>query len=444
MKAINRSLAALKILTGDESIQTMPQGISFQNTLACNLRCPHCQTHGTEKDRKYFNSIRMSQDMLYRVAYEVLPTADEYLLTVSGEPLTTQNMNGLLREFAPYNAKIEMHTNGTLITPEILVDLLPAAKGIHVSIDGATPFVLEATRRGAKYEKLMHNIRLLTRCVELLPDQMRPTIYFGCTIMASNVRELSAIVELANVLGVQQVYGYFVVIYHDELKQEDIRLHKALYNACRQQAVQTANRLGVYLCIPPAFEGVLPSTEGPLGGDERIIKHFPDDYLKSINAVQELSDLVNIEAVEEQAVRVRDQILGRLKSKGVFRIHGEIGGWLRKNVELKRLKGYYRRTLKRHQIIVEEALTSANPKKIKCCESLHRRIYLSPTGEVTPCCYIYEPLGNVSNERIRDIWNGETYRKFRARFLSENPPKECIGCHNISYIHPADLVREFC
>uniref|UniRef100_A0A7C4RRG0 Radical SAM/SPASM domain-containing protein n=1 Tax=Desulfatirhabdium butyrativorans TaxID=340467 RepID=A0A7C4RRG0_9BACT len=444
MKTINRSLAALKILTGDECIRTMPQGISFQNTLACNLRCPHCQTHGTEKDRMYFNGIRMSQEMLYQVAHEVLPTADEYLFTVSGEPLTTPNMNILLREFSQYAAKIEMHTNGTLITPEILVHLLPAAKGIHVSIDGATPFVLEATRKGAKYDRLMHNIRLLTRSVELLPDHMRPMIYFGCTIMASNVRELSAMVELAHLLGVHQVYGYFVVIYHNALRQEDIQLHKALYNACRQQAVDTANRLGVYLCIPPAFEGVVPSMEGPLGGSERIIERFPKNYPESVNAVHELKDLVDVEKVEKQATQVRDQILGRLKDKKLFSVYRDMMGWSRQYIGLKRLQRYYHRTLRQHKTTLEEALTYEHQQAIKFCESLYRRIYLSPTGEVIPCCYIYHPLGDASNECIGDIWNGEAYRNFRAKFLSENPPKECIGCHNISWVRPVDLARELC
>uniref|UniRef100_A0A7C4RN48 4Fe4S-binding SPASM domain-containing protein n=1 Tax=Desulfatirhabdium butyrativorans TaxID=340467 RepID=A0A7C4RN48_9BACT len=227
------------------------------------------------------------------------------------------------------------------------------------------------------------------------------------------------------------------------MKQEDVCLHKALYNACRQQAVDTANRLGVYLCLPPAFEGVLPSMEGSLGGSERIIERFPENYVKSVNAAHELKDLVDVEKVEEQAMQVRDQILGRLKDKNLFPSFRDMMGWGRQYMELKRLQRYYRRTLKRHKNIFE-ALTSGNQQEIKFCESLYRRIYLSPTGEVTPCCYIYQPLGNVSNECIGDIWNGEAYRNFRAKFLSENPPKECVGCHNISWIRPVDVVRELC
>jgi radical SAM protein with 4Fe4S-binding SPASM domain len=42
-------------------------------------------------------------------------------------------------------------------------------------------------------------------------------------------------------------------------------------------------------------------------------------------------------------------------------------------------------------------------------------------GDVVPCCYDYdkkEPLGNVSSQTLRAIWNGEPMRRLREQFVS--------------------------
>lgn len=42
-------------------------------------------------------------------------------------------------------------------------------------------------------------------------------------------------------------------------------------------------------------------------------------------------------------------------------------------------------------------------------------------GDIVPCCYDYdkkEPLGNVGNQSLLEIWNGERMRDLRAQFVS--------------------------
>jgi MoaA/NifB/PqqE/SkfB family radical SAM enzyme len=445
MKSINHKLSLLQLLTQDSTIHTMPHGVSFQNTLLCNLRCPHCQTHGVEEHRKYYNTINMPHEMLTRVAHEVLPTADEYLFTVSGEPLASPNFTQLLLEFFPYCAKIELHTNGTLITPEILTNLIPATKGIHISIDGATQLMVEATRKGAKYKKLLQNIKLLTKTVDLLPDKLKPLIYFGCTILGSNIRELPEIVELAYLLGVPKVYGYFVVVYHEHLNNEDVKNYKPLYNYYHEKAVEAANRLGVFLCLPPPFAGVEASDDSPIGGNNMIIENFPGDYIDKLHARSHIEDIVNIigaEAIDIQANKIKDVIIDRYH---VPKQHVDLSNLFslgRNYLMLKKMTMYYRKMLKHYKQFLDETIQRGDAKPIKYCESLSKRIYLSPAGEITPCCYIYNPLGNISSDNVKNIWNGDVYNDFRQKFQSDNPFKECINCHNISYLSPAALCHE--
>jgi radical SAM protein with 4Fe4S-binding SPASM domain len=445
MKAINRRLSLLKVLTQDTTILNMPYGVSFQNTLLCNLRCPHCQTHGVEEDRKYFNTIKMSDEMLRRVAHEVLPTADEYLFTVSGEPLASTNFTQLLQEFFPYGAKVELHTNGTLITPEILAVLIPAAKGIHVSIDGATKLMVEATRKGAKYKILMRNIKLLTKTVALLPDKLKPLIYFGCTILGSNIRELPEIVKLASLLEIPRIYGYFVVVYHEHLKNEDVKNYKPLYNYYHEKAVELANRLGVFLCLPLPFEGIQANPHGPMGGDKMIIENYPVDYLKTLTTldnIDNIDDLISTEAIDSQANKIRDIIIDRYHIPKQHIDLSNIFSLIRNYITLKKMRIYHRKLIQKHNPLLEESIQRGGGEPIKYCESLYKRIYLSPTGEITPCCYIYNPLGNVSDDTVKTIWNGNKYNDFKKQFQSDNPLKECINCHNISYLSQATLYDE--
>lgn len=63
--------------------------------------------------------------------------------------------------------------------------------------------------------------------------------------------------------------------------------------------------------------------------------------------------------------------------------------------------------------------------------------YITAEGEVLPCCFVPfvtnaqwqdYVLGDVRTQSLAEIWNGERYREFRRRFLSDAPPECCRGC----------------
>ena len=63
-------------------------------------------------------------------------------------------------------------------------------------------------------------------------------------------------------------------------------------------------------------------------------------------------------------------------------------------------------------------------------------MYITANGNVLPCCispfverdYDALILGNAFEQPLSEIWNGERYRDFRARLLSDHPPHACEGC----------------
>jgi MoaA/NifB/PqqE/SkfB family radical SAM enzyme len=63
-------------------------------------------------------------------------------------------------------------------------------------------------------------------------------------------------------------------------------------------------------------------------------------------------------------------------------------------------------------------------------------MYFTAHGRALPCCIApfslrgYEnfTLGDATQQTLREIWNGEPYREFRRRLLSNHPPPSCAAC----------------
>jgi len=64
------------------------------------------------------------------------------------------------------------------------------------------------------------------------------------------------------------------------------------------------------------------------------------------------------------------------------------------------------------------------------CSMASYYMKIRPSGEVYPCCR--EPrellMGNVNEQSVEQIWNGERYRAFRRAMFSGDYPKCCSGC----------------
>jgi radical SAM protein with 4Fe4S-binding SPASM domain len=79
------------------------------------------------------------------------------------------------------------------------------------------------------------------------------------------------------------------------------------------------------------------------------------------------------------------------------------------------------------------------PKKLNAlppqCASLWSSIYISPDGSVLPCSLAFrasEVFGNLLQNKIGEVWNGDKYRMARQFFTSPEsapaPPSPCNGC----------------
>lgn len=54
-----------------------------------------------------------------------------------------------------------------------------------------------------------------------------------------------------------------------------------------------------------------------------------------------------------------------------------------------------------------------------------------PTGEAFPCCLGEgaHPIGNMKENTLEEIWNGDAYKQMRLNMLADRPSKECVRCY---------------
>ena len=80
--------------------------------------------------------------------------------------------------------------------------------------------------------------------------------------------------------------------------------------------------------------------------------------------------------------------------------------------------------------VLMQASTNVRERYPGFCSMASYYMKIEPTGEVFPCCRAPEELemGNVHEQSIEEIWNGERYRDFRRRMFAGDYPDVCASC----------------
>jgi len=67
--------------------------------------------------------------------------------------------------------------------------------------------------------------------------------------------------------------------------------------------------------------------------------------------------------------------------------------------------------------------------------------FIQTDGEVWPCCYINESLGNIRDRKFHDIWDGDAIRQLRYEILSGNMRERCRQCQCRSWTSPQEQLK---
>jgi MoaA/NifB/PqqE/SkfB family radical SAM enzyme/peptidoglycan/xylan/chitin deacetylase (PgdA/CDA1 family)/GT2 family glycosyltransferase len=250
---------------GRSSLASLPQFLIIDPTSRCNARCVMCPVSFRQPGDR---GVDLSRALVDKIR-PVLPVASHVNLFASGEPTIAPDIEALVetaaRETNP-RAQVWLSTNGKEVSQALIDLLVSRGVGIQFSVDGGTPAVFEAIRRGIKFEQL-------TRSLELVRarrgEARTPPLSFSCTVSKRNLHDLANIFELAAEYRVDQVLFYEEDPENDEqlqfvLDESDRPAFEA--QRARIDATGISYRNGLFFQGPPDHRPQPPKdpTTGPL------------------------------------------------------------------------------------------------------------------------------------------------------------------------------------
>ncbi len=167
-----------------------PVNLTWEVTLACNLRCRHCLSSSAEPAD---NELTTAEAL---ALVEELHQEGVFQINFGGgEPFMRPDFLQIIDACHELGIMTCISTNGTLFTPELVEQLSRTSMvAIQVSLDGAEKETCEAIRGKGTYDTAI-------KALELLAQSPIPTS-INAVLTADNADEIQDLQQLANQLGV--------------------------------------------------------------------------------------------------------------------------------------------------------------------------------------------------------------------------------------------------
>ena len=168
-------------------------------TSRCNLRCTMCDYWKTVDEQA------LSTEAWKRVLGELVAVGCRKIHVSGGEPFLRRDLLEILAHGAALGLKVNLTTNGTLVTREAARKLVEArVNGVSISLDGPNASVHDAIR-GIE-GSFKRSLRTLRRLRRLSASRAKPLrLRINVVLMRDNYRRAAEMVELGGRLGVDDV-----------------------------------------------------------------------------------------------------------------------------------------------------------------------------------------------------------------------------------------------
>lgn len=146
----------------------------------------------------------LSLDNFKYIVDQVAPLTSAIYMNFAGEPLLNKEIFKMAHYAEGKGIQTMISTNTTILDRYLDEIFQSRISRITVCLDGASQKTHESYRIGSDFEKIKENIRLL--CREKKEGKFtRPQVTLQFVVMKHNEHEISAIVELARSLGVDNL-----------------------------------------------------------------------------------------------------------------------------------------------------------------------------------------------------------------------------------------------
>ncbi|MBE3038321.1 MAG: radical SAM protein [Chloroflexi bacterium] len=190
--------------------------VYVEPTSRCNLTCQTCIRNAWEEPQG-----DMSAETWNRVfeSLKVLPSRPDVFFGGFGEPLLLPNIAGMVAQVKAVAGKVELITNGMLLTEQRSRELIEAGLDtLWVSLDGATPEHYADVRLGAALPQVVENIRRIA--IMRHETSRRPEIGISFVAMRKNIADLPALIRMGPKLGISRYMVTNVFPYTKEMCEE--------------------------------------------------------------------------------------------------------------------------------------------------------------------------------------------------------------------------------
>ena len=153
-------------LKGSTRLPYLPVKLWVESTNACNLRCPMCPNATAPEG---YRMGHMDLGLFAGLVDQIRGRVYHVNLHHRGEPLLHPELPRMIAMLREADIRSAIHTNATRLSPDKAEAIIRAGLDfISFSVDGYDKDSYEAIRRGAIFEKTLHNIRAFLQIKEKL------------------------------------------------------------------------------------------------------------------------------------------------------------------------------------------------------------------------------------------------------------------------------------
>jgi MoaA/NifB/PqqE/SkfB family radical SAM enzyme len=181
--------------------EPLPRLVFWEVTKGCNLRCMHCRVTATELESPKDLPTAQCLNIIDQLASLANPT----LVLSGGEPLYRSDIFQLAQYAAEKGLRVELATNGTLVTKEVAQKIVEAGiQRVSISLDGASADTHDSFRGipGA-FDAAIYGFRNL--------KALGMPVQIDMTIARHNAGELPKMLEMVRNLGADALNTFLFV-----------------------------------------------------------------------------------------------------------------------------------------------------------------------------------------------------------------------------------------
>jgi len=183
--------------------QGYPTVAMVEPTNRCNIHCALCPT---SQDKTTRALGVMSWDTYRTVIDRIEPFIPTLYLMFAGEPMVCRDFERMVAYARQRHLETITSTNATLLDPTRARRLVHAGLDrLIVSIDGISPETYERYRRGARFERVVENVRAMVAYRNACGVR-RPYVLMQFLAMRHNQHEIPRLPAFKRHVGVDRIH----------------------------------------------------------------------------------------------------------------------------------------------------------------------------------------------------------------------------------------------